>query len=860
MDYQGDMVLRDATINNYLIPLPYLGGYLAYKEGQSVLTYVAQRYGEEKIQEMLARGRGKFSFSEGIKAAIGLTEEQLNEEWQLALKKMYWPELARRKLPKEFAKQLTFHDKDGSFFNEKPVFSPQADRLALFSDRSDYTEIIIISTIDGRRIDRLVKGERSGDLESLHSYVSGLSWSPDGKSIAFVSKSKGEDALYLVNLEKKKIYKKLRFGFSAMFSPAFSPEGKSITFSGVKDGQQDLYLYNFEEKKLQKLTDDPYSDNEPSWSPDGSKLVFASDRPVLTDSDTGAYKYGQYDLFTYDVTNGLIKHLEAGQGLNRQPAWSPQGDKIAFISNRNGIDNIYVHDLDSNQTYPVTNVLTGCFNPSWSQDGSQIAFSCFYKGGWDVFVIKEILPQTEPGQELELTALQRGETFAQISLASHDTAMTEADAGQKTDTTSSYSPSEIKGFTSYVFKSKEEEKPDTSQTVFDTLTVSDSSKADTLVYREPDGEFRKYKYRLKFTPDLVAGAFGYDPFFGVWGQSYLALSDIMGDHNLLMALDLYRSLDKSNIQVYYSYTAKRTDYSLGGLYTYYLYIDDKDRLFADRVYGVLAGASRPFSKFSRLDLSLSYVGIDREYELDEEFLLNPLPYLKDSRKIFYTDVSLVKDNILWGITGPINGTRYKLTFEWAPQTAKSGIGFRSAWLDYRRYFHFARRFNFAFRATGGSSWGSEPRQFFLGGISNWIAPDFIDDEIYSIENLYFSGFVTPLRGFDYFEFSGRNFALLNLEFRYPFIERLAFSFPLSLTLSRVTGVLFLDAGSAWDEHKHFKGGTTAGKTSLEDIHSAFGFGARANLGVFILRFDTAWATDLASVNKPRYYFSLGADF
>src|SRR3990172_10603266 len=284
LDYQGDMVLRDATVNNYLVPLPYLGGYLAYKQGQSVLTYITQRYGEEKIYEILNRGRAKLSFNDGLKAAIGLTEEQLNEEWQMALKKIYWPELAKRKLPKEFAKQLTFHDKDGSFFNEKPAYSPQGDRLAIFSDKSDYTEIYIISAIDGKVIERVVKGERSGDLESLHSYISGISWSKDGAKLTFVSKSKGEDALCLVNVRKKKIYKKFKFGLNSMFSPTWSPDEEKIVFVGVKNGQADLYSYNLKDKKLVKITEDTYTELDPVWSPDGNYLAFASDRPLDTDS------------------------------------------------------------------------------------------------------------------------------------------------------------------------------------------------------------------------------------------------------------------------------------------------------------------------------------------------------------------------------------------------------------------------------------------------------------------------------------------------------------------------------------------------------------------------------------------------
>ena len=483
-----------------------------------------------------------------------------------------------------------------------------------------------------------------------------------------------------------------------------------------------------------------------------------------------------------------------------------------------------------------------------------MAFSCFYKGGWDVYLMKEIFPPLAKGEELGPTPFQKGETFAVGVLA-----VPESDTAA-IDSLSQAEHNGKSGFTSYVFRSKEEEDFAKQDTLPDSLRTRPRSEKDTLAYLDQDGEFKRHRYGLKFTPDLVAGAFGYDPFFGFIGQSFLAFSDIMGDHNFLVATDIYTgALDQINFQGYYSYTAKRTDYSTGILHTKYYYIDDKNRLFSDRVYGGLVGVSRPFSKFMRLDLSASHIGIDRKYELDDEFLANPVP-VKDSRKIDYLDLSLVKDNILWGLTGPINGNRYKFTFEWAPQVAKSGIAFRSLWGDYRRYFHFLRRFNLAFRVAGGSSWGQEPRTFFLGGISNWISPDYIDTDIYSVENLYFSGIITPLRGYDYFEFSGRNFGLFNFEFRYPFIKQLAFDFPLSLTLSRVTGIMFFDAGAAWNEHDHFKGGNGSGEDRLQDIHSAFGFGTRANLGFLILRFDTAWATDFASVNKPRYYFSLGADF
>jgi outer membrane translocation and assembly module TamA len=86
-------------------------------------------------------------------------------------------------------------------------------------------------------------------------------------------------------------------------------------------------------------------------------------------------------------------------------------------------------------------------------------------------------------------------------------------------------------------------------------------------------------------------------------------------------------------------------------------------------------------------------------------------------------------------------------------------------------------------------------------------------------------------------------------------------YPLRLGLSRITGALFLDMGAAWDDNSLFKGGTSDGGSRLVDIKSGFGFGARANLGFLVLRYDLAWKTDFRTVAPhTRHYFSLGADF
>ncbi len=93
------------------------------------------------------------------------------------------------------------------------------------------------------------------------------------------------------------------------------------------------------------------------------------------------------------------------------------------------------------------------------------------------------------------------------------------------------------------------------------------------------------------------------------------------------------------------------------------------------------------------------------------------------------------------------------------------------------------------------------------------------------------------------------------------MRTLSIDAPLPMTFSSIRGVIYADAGTAFDDPSSFVGVEADDGFRLEDIGMGFGFGFRANLGIFLLREDTAWATDLSGVSeKPVHYVSLGASF
>lgn len=935
---RADMMVRDATINGYLRPPGYMG-FQAYTEGFALVKYIVDNYGIEKLGEILQKGKSMMTIDRALKSALGMNSEKLYEKFSMEMKKRYWPDISLREEPGNFAKQLTRHGKDGSHYNEKPVFAPKGQMLAMFTDRNSYTEIYLISAIDGRKISRLVKGERNADLESLRWYTSGVSFSPDAKELVFVAKSNGEDALNFIKIKKKDIYLRKKFGLKSIISPAWSPEGNRIIFSALDKAARNLYLYDIKQDKLTALTHDKYDEEDVTWFPNGKEIAFTSDRPHPDDFgqiDADRFIYGSYNLYRMNIESGLTEPIMVGPGANTEPSISPDGGKIAFVSNRNGIDNIYIYYTDSSRVLAATNILTSTASPSWSADGKMLAFSTFYKGGYDIYVIKDIKPkgtngvlaptdfvlgkydsegewaragdhieQVIRGEEVHASAnlyddpdfpTGRGDDASAPSppappWSKVDSADTEEDGqdkttevvtGQEVDNKAvddslivAEKPAEQEEQAEvdedeeeYVFNAPNDpnssfvpfgEVTDDGESVYARTEAIDNLNDDSLDNIGPDGKYKVRPYKTKFTPDIIAGGLQYDTFFGFRGQTVFLFSDYLGDHHIMIATDLVNTIDQSNIQVNYLYNKMRVDMGVGIFHTKNYYVDPLNDYFSDRFYGISANLSWPRSKFTRIDLSSANVFIDRKFQ-SRTLGVPPRPNV-DTRVTTLT-LSLTHDTVLWGITGPRRGRRYKLTVEGAtPLYGDKTVDYSAGEFDYRQYMPIGRTFSFALRFSGGISNGSQPKNYFLGGNTNRIGTVSVSSDVYNVDNLYFSSVVTPLRGFDYYEIKGTRFAMTNMEFRFPFIEYFLMRYPLQIGLSRVTGALFMDMGAAWNADGKFKGGTSDGDGRLLGIKTGFGFGARANLGFLLLRYDVAWVTDFSSVEPhTKHYFSLGAGF
>ena len=213
-----------------------------------------------------------------------------------------------------------------------------------------------------------------------------IAWSPDGKYIAHHVHDPQDPFVTFIYLETPVILPEFsgprpiiqvkevtkRFGGQTYLSPKWSPDGKRLALTstdGSPDGMTDVCVMDIEGIVLKNLTRSPGRDEVGSWSPDGSKIVFFSNR----DGNGEIYVMGSNGRKQVNLTNHPAR--------DAAPTWSPDGTKIAFQSNREGgQDDIYAMNPDGADVVNLTRHPLEDRAPAWSPDGRWIAFHAFQVG------------------------------------------------------------------------------------------------------------------------------------------------------------------------------------------------------------------------------------------------------------------------------------------------------------------------------------------------------------------------------------------------------------------------------------------------------------------------------------------------
>lgn len=200
-----------------------------------------------------------------------------------------------------------------------------------------------------------LRWSREGSINSVNTinltrgitaWDNAWSWSPDGKWIAFSSDRDGNWEIYVMTASGSNV-RRLTSNSADDGWPVWTPDGKNIVFSSLRDGNEELYVLDADgmEKNVRRLTNRPATkDSYPQVSPDGKRIVFASQYQAV--------KEGQIHVMNIDGSE--VRQLTDTVALNNIPSWCPDGTKIVFVSDRDGNDNIYIIDASGSSEKRLT--------------------------------------------------------------------------------------------------------------------------------------------------------------------------------------------------------------------------------------------------------------------------------------------------------------------------------------------------------------------------------------------------------------------------------------------------------------------------------------------------------------------------
>ncbi|MEW5806465.1 MAG: hypothetical protein AB1756_03815 [Acidobacteriota bacterium] len=582
------------------------------------------------------------------------------------------------------------------------------------------------------------------------------------------------------------------------FSPTISPSGELVAALANPKEELDVVVISANDGSLVRnltrgftnnyeyITTEAFSGKKDlSWSPKGDLVSFfvrkENYRPLLV-----------YDALTGEKVHNL--KLEVDMGAS--PSFSPEGNRILFSGNRNGVWDIFQIDLDTKETKNITDDEYYDSNPSYSSDGRKILYNRRVGENEKIFLLDMDDPTRKtqltigPGNDIQPSFSRNGKL---VFFSSDRTAngifnvySLNLDTGEMQRHTDllggAFTPVQIADqegkealtfaalfrgtFRLYRMEIKEpveiiqqEEKPST--TIEEEMFKPPLSLS---LDEEKKSRYRRLKWDVE-APEITVGVANDG---SILSNADVIFTDLLGDHRIRARF--YSIRDFSNLDVLYLNLKHRFDYAFRVFdFHDFFVLSDYTGLYRveSRVSAAHGIIQWPFNRYYRVEGFGGVIYRSQIYPtrdpMTDEVNLN-----KFSETFPIVGFSFNGDTTRFKEFGAYHGKRFEVSATYAPAMGDAR-SFKEYSIDFRSYAHITSRSLFAWRLAGIVSDGDGANVYGVGGLNQ-------------------------IRGYDFREFFGTRIAFTNFEFRFPLIDELKFPFG---AIRSIRGVVFADIGTAW---------------------------------------------------------------
>lgn len=872
--------MRDFFKNRNVRKPTLMSGNDARLVGHSIWNYIAERYGKDKISDILNLTRIIRTEQTSITSTLGVPSyNRFLRDW-----KAYYLNLNKAAEQSYVASQPTWkvklHEFNGSGTAAVAKISLDKKFTAVSEVKNSRYKVYVMDTETGsKKLIRQGKADHVGAKTNSEPPL--LGWSRNNQLTILVSENGRKNVYVYENLGTKKIKLKLKRnirGLDQIEDMDVSNDGSMLAVSADRSGRNDIYLVSVARGSALPLTSDLYDDFSPRFIQGSSrKLVFSSNRPAeFGDTIKADYKTinGPISIFEHDGTpkSAEIKVLLKGEGKTKSTPIYADANEVYYLSDSKGISNVFKISRAGDAPQQLTNYIHGIKSADiHPKSGGALAFTYLNDGYYNAAVKNGFdtnasisSPDLNSGQPV--AGAQEGAAAVKDSA----TAKLQEPAVSKLVLKDGEVDIDNYQFDEDVLKTFESRQRRGALSGTPGVLNRTRPTRDNISIKGP------YPYKGLFITNDASSDWRIDPIRGFGYAQSLSMNDLLENHVVKAGFFISSNFRNSDLFAEYNNNTYRIDF--GVRY-------DRKALYSSaenypqkyRFNQITFSASYPFSPSSRFTLSPMF---SSSRLIDVYSLANP-----DLNSNFGGLRSeYVFDNTKVNGMNMMEGTRFKLRFDMQAGLSSANESFNRLSLDFRHYQKIHRDLILAIRAAGSHSGGRAPKQSILGGMENWIGnrkdSRSANDPLAfgpNIDNrdIFFTDFATNLRGFNLNKLSGTSYMLLNAELRIPLIKYLYRGSITSSFLRNFQVVGFGDIGTAWTGKGPFSEESSLNTTIIGadgDTYRAtvttfknpylmgYGLGARTTIFGFYVKFDYAWGIDNGYTNKAIPYVTLGYDF